>query len=77
MFFSLPGIHPAVLSDMNEPLILTYRMVMSSPKTVYDELQKFRNTREDYYRIREQHFRLDKRIAAQFIWLCSRTRVMP
>ena len=69
MFFSLPGNHTAILSDMNKPLIETYRNVMESPKAVFDELQKFSNTKTDYYRIRSQKFRLGERIAAQFIYL--------
>lgn len=69
MFFSLPGIHHAFLSDVNPQLILTYEMVMRFPDKVYAELRKFKNTKEDYYQIRSKKFRRQERIAAQFIYL--------
>ncbi len=69
MFFSLPGIHHAFLSDVNPQLILTYEMVMRFPDKVYAELRKFKNTKEDYYQIRGKKFRRQERIAAQFIYL--------
>lgn len=51
LFFDLLP-RSAVLSDLNEDLMLAYREIQSSPESVYKELASFEVSKEHYYAIR-------------------------
>jgi DNA adenine methylase len=53
LFFALQP-QVAVLSDLNPDLINCYRQVRDRPNEVIEHLGRLKNTREDYYSIREQ-----------------------
>ena len=68
-FFALPSLHASYLSDINEELILAYKMVKDFPEELYVALTKLKNTKEDYYIIRDRRCRTDITKAARFIYL--------
>lgn len=59
----------AFLSDLNSELIDTYNVLKEDPEGVIDELRKFKNTSEFYYKVRKTKFRKDTKQAANFIYL--------
>lgn len=69
VFFSLPRVSEAVLSDLNTDLIEVYREVRDHPLDVYDRLRGYENTKEYYYAARAATpiNSLDR--AARFIYL--------
>lgn len=69
VYFSLNGNHVCYLSDMNEDLITTYRIVKENPDGLYRAFRRFKNTEEDYYRVRDVNCRVPLRIAARFLYL--------
>lgn len=57
------------LSDLNNDLIKTYRVLKNNPNLLINELKKYKNTEEFYYKIRERE-PLDRiNLAAKFIYL--------
>lgn len=69
LYFFLKPQKCSFLSDLNTDLISTYISVRDEVDTVINELKQFKNTPEDYYRIRDAQFRSDYKKAAQFIYL--------
>lgn len=57
------------ISDLNEDLISTYKSIQEEVELVIKYLQEFKNTEEDYYKVRKQNFRSSAKKAAQFIYL--------
>ena len=68
-FFNLEIDNQSYISDLNEELIETYKCVKDDVEGVIDHLRKFKNTSEDYYKIRKSKFRSDLKRAARFIYL--------
>lgn len=60
---------PSYLSDINIDLINTYLAIKNNIEDVIKHLTIFKNTEEDYYRIRTQKFSDPSEKAAQFIYL--------
>jgi DNA adenine methylase len=70
VFFSLEHNKKAYLSDANPELINTYIQVRDNPKDVLEYLSTFKNTKEDYYRIRDHYqAQYPEEEAARFIYL--------
>ena len=61
--------HLTYLSDMNTELITAYQTIQARPIKVLHKLQKFKNTEEDYYKIREMESRGPITQTARFIYL--------
>ena len=59
----------AFISDLNHELIETYISVKEEVHEVIKYLKQFKNTKEEYYKIREQKFRSSSKRAARFIYL--------
>ena len=59
----------AILADINECLIRTYRIVRDRPKDLITVLSQWRNDEETYYEIRNIEYEDDLWQAAQFIYL--------
>ncbi|WP_264529451.1 DNA adenine methylase [Flavobacterium sp. N502540] len=57
------------LSDSNQDLINTYRIIKSNPDALIKSLQKFKNTEEYYYKIRGTLFDNKIENASKFIYL--------
>lgn len=57
------------LSDSNEELINAYKVIKKFPNNLYQELLMFRNTSEEYYRIRDIAFTCPVKRAARFYFL--------
>lgn len=70
VFFSLEHRKKSYLSDANPQLINAYVQVRDDPEGVIERFQEMPNTREDYYRIREE-ITADNTVenAARFIYL--------
>lgn len=68
-FFSLPGEHKCYLSDLNKDLITTYKVVKNDPGAIIKAMKSFKNTEEDYYRVRSSKPRVAANQAARFIYL--------
>ena len=64
-------LHPkkAFISDLNHELIETYISVREEVTEVIEHLKQFKNTKEEYYKIRDQNFRSSSKRAARFIYL--------
>lgn len=69
VFLGLPTEGKAYLSDLNAELIETYQQVRDDVDAVAGALRKYRNTPEDYYRVRGQRLRSPSARAARFIFL--------
>ncbi|MDT0137313.1 Dam family site-specific DNA-(adenine-N6)-methyltransferase [Acidovorax sp. PRC11] len=70
LFLRLGAAH-AVLSDLNESLIETYRVIQRCPRAVWERASMLGDTPEDYYAIRavpREHLNVFER-AAQFVYL--------
>ncbi len=61
----------AILTDKNTELINCYKQVRDCPDAVIAHLSKLRNTKEDYYAIRESIPSEDAGRAARFIYLMT------
>jgi DNA adenine methylase len=59
----------AVLADVNEDLIATYKTVRRDSKAIIGLLRRYRVTEEDYYRMREQDPKDPIARAARFLYL--------
>lgn len=69
VFFGLPIVARARLTDRNSRLIETYRAVRDAPEQVIGYLRTYENTESFYYFVREQTFEDAFERAAQFIYL--------
>jgi DNA adenine methylase len=68
IFFHLQP-NKSYISDLNENLIETYSSIKEDVENVITHLKTFRNTKEDYYQIRQKKFKASSKRAAQFIYL--------
>ncbi len=57
------------ISDLNQELIETYCCIKYDVEAVIKELKQFKNTKEEYYKIRSSNYRKDFKKAARFIYL--------
>lgn len=57
------------LADTNEDLINVYEQLRDNPYGVIENLKQFKNTKEDYYKVRSYNPRNNERKAAKFIYL--------
>ncbi|WP_196889931.1 DNA adenine methylase [Aureivirga sp. CE67] len=57
------------LSDFNNELINAYKQIQSNPKIIINELEKLKNTKEDYYKIRSSNPKTATLKAVRFIYL--------
>lgn len=73
VFFSIDPSKRSYLNDVNSNLIETYMEVRDHLDRVIKTLKTFKNSEEDYYRIRSKKFLRPHTRAAQFIYLnrCS------
>lgn len=73
VFFSIGKTKKAFLYDSNEDLIETYIQLRDNLDKVIERLKRFKNTEEEYYRIRASKFKKPHTRAARFIYLnkCS------
>lgn len=70
VFFALEHNKKAYLSDANPELVNTYIQVRDDPESVIEYFLTFKNTKEDYYRIRDNYkSRSSAEEAARFIYL--------
>lgn len=70
VFFSLEHNKRSYLSDTNPELINTYIQVRDNPESVIEYLFTFQNTKDDYYRIRDNYkSQFPAEEAARFIFL--------
>lgn len=69
VFLGLAPSDKGVLSDLNRELMETYRAVKEQPEAVAGELDKHRNTKEDYYKLRACLPNKVHERAARFIYL--------
>jgi DNA adenine methylase len=70
LFFALRP-NQAILADKNTELINCYKQVRDYPNAVIAHLSELRNTKEDYYTIRESIPSDDPARAARFIYLMT------
>jgi len=70
MFFALCP-KSATISDANEDLIETYRVVRDAPEELIRRLRRMVNSEDEYYRIRASRPRKRLGKAARFIYLCT------
>ena len=68
-FFHINPQSPSYLNDLNHELIETYECVKDDVLGVIDELKKFHNTKEFYYKVRSSNFKKPQKKAARFIFL--------
>ena len=59
----------ALISDFNAELIETYNAIKNNPHEVIKHIKSFKNTKEDYLKIRVQNFQSVEKRAARFIYL--------
>lgn len=69
MFFHLNPNNISFLNDFNSELIDTYQCIKEDVAGVIDELKKFENTKECYYKVREASFKSPIERTARFIFL--------
>lgn len=68
-FFSLGGNPAAYLSDKNDALIEVYQCLKNNHKLVITEMRQFKNTEEEYYRVRSEVPDCPYKRSARFIFL--------
>lgn len=68
IFFHLEK-NNAYISDLNQELIDTYLSIKNEVDLVIFNLKKFKKTKENYYKIRNQKFQSTAKRAARFIYL--------
>ena len=59
----------AYLSDLNEELVCSYRVLKKDPETLFKELSKLTNEKEFYYEMRSQVPKSELEIATRFFYL--------
>lgn len=59
----------ATLSDINPDLINVYRQVRDKPEALLERIKRRKVTKENYYRIREQHIHHPLQRAVRFLYL--------
>ncbi|MDC6362555.1 MULTISPECIES: DNA adenine methylase [Flavobacteriaceae] len=69
IFFHLNPNGNVYLNDLNDELINAFVEIQKGPQAVISSLKKFKNSEEDYYRIRSMKCRTDHTKAARFIYL--------
>ncbi len=69
IYFAISSGHKAYLSDINKKLIKTYNAVRKDYNKVFFYLEKMKNTKDEYYRIRSENYTNEYERAAQFIYL--------
>ncbi len=69
VFLSIDIPSRAYLSDLNEELIITYKVIKEKPNDLIYILRQFTNSMECYYRIREEEYHDDIHKAAKFVFL--------
>lgn len=69
IFLNLDNYSNATLSDLNHELIETYISLRDDLEAVITSLEKFKNTEEEYYKIRNTSFNQTFERAAKFIFL--------
>ncbi|WP_276503280.1 DNA adenine methylase [Terrimonas pollutisoli] len=69
VFFNTENQKRNYLSDLNEELINTYIEIRDNVGKVISQLKRFKNTEEEYYKIRSRTFKETYAKAAQFIYL--------
>jgi len=69
VFITLRPSKTIYLSDLNMELIETYLAVKEDVEKIICHLKKFKNTEEEYYKIRKSKFKSDYKRAARFIYL--------
>ncbi len=70
LFFQLAP-KQAILSDTNKDLINCYKQIRDDPETVIAALRRHKNTKRDYYAIREMRPRCESTRAARMIYLTT------
>ena len=68
MFFHISP-ENAIISDVNEELILAYQVLQQEPDKLIQRLQSYKNTKEFYYDMRAKKMRSDIGRASRFIYL--------
>jgi len=69
IFFHVAPQSNSFLNDLNSELIDTYETVREDVQGVLEELRKFKNTKECYYKVRASNFRSSLKRTARFIYL--------
>jgi len=69
IFFYLQPQGHSFLSDLNPELVETYNAIKKDALSVIKILKTFRNTEQDYYRIRDRNYKSSMQRAARFIYL--------
>jgi DNA adenine methylase len=69
IYFFLKPTNKAFLSDLNPELIDTYNCVKDDIDNVIKELKQFKNTKTEYYNIRDKKYTNSAKKAARFIYL--------
>jgi len=69
VFFYLKPKRKSYLSDKNDDLMNTYHVIQNNVEEVITILKQFKNTKEEYYRIRDQEFQSAVEKTAKFIYL--------
>ena len=69
LFFSFVQKNKSYLSDINEDLITTYKMIKSNPNEILKKFDSFSEGKDFYYKIREENPTCKINIAARFIYL--------
>ncbi len=69
VFLAINPPKKAYLSDLNEELITTYKILKTDVDTIVQILKTYRNTEDFYYKIRSEKFENPIEIASRFIYL--------
>ena len=69
VFFYLKPTGKSYLSDKNEDLMNAYCVIRDNAEEVISTLKQFKNTEDEYYRIRDQEFQSVIEQTAKFIYL--------
>ena len=69
VYFHLQPKNQAFISDLNEELINTYSFIKEDVEAVISELKKFKNTKDEYYKVRSAKYKKEVKKAARFIYL--------
>lgn len=69
IFFGFDGFEEAVLSDLNDELIITYQCIRDNPRRVLTVLNEFDRTEVAYYALRSKKYKDPCYRAARFLYL--------